>query len=119
MAITVECKSCGTQFKAKEEWVGKRAKCTYCGHIIIIRKVYGPAAKQNKRPSPKAPPAREPQSPKASRPAAEDAEKKETLSEQRGIETSPVDKKKEEFKVREEKAPLTQAHATRTVSLTR
>jgi len=40
MAITVRCKSCGMQFRAKEEWIGKRAKCTYCGRIIIIKRTY-------------------------------------------------------------------------------
>ena len=56
MAITVQCKSCGMQFRAKEEWIGKRAKCTYCGHIIIIRKVYvAPGQKLSRSASEKAP----------------------------------------------------------------
>ena len=35
MAIQVECKYCGTQFRAKEEWISKRAKCRYCGRVLL------------------------------------------------------------------------------------
>jgi len=51
MAIQVQCKYCQTQFRAKEEWTGKRAKCRYCGRIIIIRKAY-PGNKTARIPAP-------------------------------------------------------------------
>jgi DNA-directed RNA polymerase subunit RPC12/RpoP len=61
MAIWVQCKSCGTFFRAKEEWTGKRAKCTYCGHIIIIKRASvamppaGKRADEKDLPKPKPP----------------------------------------------------------------
>ena len=35
MSVVVVCK-CGKRFRAKEEHVGKRAKCPACGHILVI-----------------------------------------------------------------------------------
>jgi hypothetical protein len=41
VSIKVTCKACGTKFKARDEWLGKRAKCTYCGRIFVIKRAGG------------------------------------------------------------------------------
>ena len=35
MAIDVAC-SCGAKFRVKDEWAGRRAKCTKCGAVVSI-----------------------------------------------------------------------------------
>jgi hypothetical protein len=37
MQFTVACKSCGKKLKATEQHVGKKAKCSNCGNVVVIQ----------------------------------------------------------------------------------
>jgi DNA-directed RNA polymerase subunit RPC12/RpoP len=110
MAITVKCKSCGTQFRAKEEWIGKRAKCSYCGRIIVIKRVYGvaPGVQTMKAPAGKDAPATnsksKPLTP-APPPTTKDEEKKEAVAAEPTSKVPGPEEKSKEEKVLEINVP--------------
>lgn len=37
MQFTVECMSCGKKLKATEQHIGKKAKCSNCGKVVVIQ----------------------------------------------------------------------------------
>lgn len=37
MQFTVECESCGKKLKATEQYIGKKAKCSSCGKVVVIQ----------------------------------------------------------------------------------
>lgn len=41
MPIRLTCKSCGKDFGAKEEWVGKKLKCPHCGTVSVVKQTTG------------------------------------------------------------------------------
>lgn len=62
MPIVFTCPSCGKQLQAKDEYAGKRSKCTGCGQVVTI-----PAASQ---PKPSAPGQGQPSAPGQGKPSA-------------------------------------------------
>lgn len=40
MAVKFPCGSCGRQLRAKDEFVGKRAECPYCGSTFSLRRMF-------------------------------------------------------------------------------
>ena len=36
MAISIDCQECGEQYKLKDEFAGKKVKCTKCSAVIAV-----------------------------------------------------------------------------------